>query len=185
MGLEWNKLIVEQLEFYWDVHLRPRLDGLTDEEYFWEPVAGAWNVRRTDDGTWAMDWAQPEPQPTPVTTIAWRVMHIAATGFANRASALFGEDPWPDLDMNDPARYPASMPATASDAVAYMERSYGAWMQGISALDEKEMARPLGPKGGFFAEDPMAALIVHINREVMHHGGEIGLLRDLYSRKYS
>jgi hypothetical protein len=26
----------------------------------------------------------------------------------------------------------------------------------------------------------MAGLIVHINREVMHHGGEICLLRDLY-----
>jgi hypothetical protein len=26
----------------------------------------------------------------------------------------------------------------------------------------------------------MVALIVHINREVMHHGGEICLLRDLY-----
>src|SRR5262249_21970548 len=49
MGLEWNKLIVDQLEFYWDVHLRPRLDGLTDDEYFWEPVADAWNVRRAED----------------------------------------------------------------------------------------------------------------------------------------
>jgi hypothetical protein len=29
----------------------------------------------------------------------------------------------------------------------------------------------------------MAALIVHINREVMHHGGEIGLMRDLYARR--
>ena len=185
MGLEWNKLIVDQLEFYWDVHLRARLDGLTDDEYFWEPVAGAWNVRRTDDGVWAMDWTRPEPQPSPVTTIAWRMMHIAATGFANRASAFFGEDPWPDVDMNHSARYPASMPATAADAVAYMERSYLAWMQGIAALDEKEMARPLGPKGGPYADDSMAALIVHINREVMHHGGEIGLLRDLYARKYS
>jgi hypothetical protein len=26
----------------------------------------------------------------------------------------------------------------------------------------------------------MAGLILHINREVMHHGGEICLLRDLY-----
>jgi hypothetical protein len=26
----------------------------------------------------------------------------------------------------------------------------------------------------------MAALIAHVNREVMHHGGEICLLRDLY-----
>jgi hypothetical protein len=26
----------------------------------------------------------------------------------------------------------------------------------------------------------MAALIVHVNRETMHHGAEICLLRDLY-----
>jgi hypothetical protein len=25
-----------------------------------------------------------------------------------------------------------------------------------------------------------AALVAHVNREVMHHGGEICLLRDLY-----
>jgi len=27
----------------------------------------------------------------------------------------------------------------------------------------------------------MAALIVHVNRETMHHGGEIGVRRDFYS----
>jgi hypothetical protein len=26
----------------------------------------------------------------------------------------------------------------------------------------------------------MAALVLHINREVIHHGAEIALLRDLY-----
>jgi hypothetical protein len=31
----------------------------------------------------------------------------------------------------------------------------------------------------------MAALVVHVNREVMHHGGEIGVLRDLYARRDS
>jgi hypothetical protein len=34
-----------------DSLLWPRLDGLTDDEYFWEPVAGSWSVRRADDGT--------------------------------------------------------------------------------------------------------------------------------------
>ncbi len=56
----------------------------------------------------------------------------------------------------------------------------GYWHDGIAALDEDGLRRPLGPKGGDFAGDPMAALIIHINREVMHHGGEICLLRDLY-----
>ena len=41
MEFDWGRLIVGQLEFYWDVHLRPRLDGLTDEEYLWEPVKDA------------------------------------------------------------------------------------------------------------------------------------------------
>jgi len=42
------------------------------------------------------------------------------------------------------------------------------------------LERPLGPKGGAYADDSMLALVAHVNREVMHHGGEICLLRDLY-----
>ena len=183
MGLEWNSLIVGQLEFYWDVHLRPRIEGLTHDEYFWEPVPGMWSVRRNDAGNWVQDWAWRKPEPEPMTTIAWRMMHIAATGFANRATAFFGEDPFPDADMNDPRRYPSSVPGTAAEAVAYLEQTYGAWHSGISSLTETDMARELGPKGGQYADDTMAGLIVHINREVMHHGGEIGLLRDLYARR--
>jgi hypothetical protein len=183
MAVEWNALIVGQLEFYWDVHLRPRLDGLTDDEYFWEPVPGMWSVRRDDAGNWVSDWAWPTPEPAPMTTIAWRMMHIAATGLANRAAAFFGEDPFPDVNMNDPKRYPTSMPSTAADAVAYLDKAYAAWMTGISALDEHEIARKLGSKGGQYADDTMAGLIIHINREVMHHGGEIGVLRDLYARR--
>jgi hypothetical protein len=29
----------------------------------------------------------------------------------------------------------------------------------------------------------MATLILHINREVIHHGAEIALLRDLYAHR--
>jgi hypothetical protein len=73
----------------------------------------------------------------------------------------------------------ASLPATASDAVAFLDQAYGRWHDGIAGLDEAALRTPLGPKGGEF-EDPMAGLVVHISREVMHHGGEICLLRDLY-----
>jgi hypothetical protein len=130
-----------------------------------------------------MDWAWPEPQPTPIPSIAWRMMHIAATGMDNRTQAFFGEDPMPDLGMNDPKRYPASLPGTAAGGVAYLEKSYKAWTDGIGSLSMADMERPLGPKAGQFADDSMADLIVHINRETMHHGAEIGLLRDLYARR--
>jgi len=39
---------------------------------------------------------------------------------------------------------------------------------------------PLGPRGGPYAEDSLAALVVHLNREAMAHGAEMCLLRDLY-----
>ena len=59
MEFDWGRLIVGQLEFYWDVHLRPRLDGLTDEEYLWEPVKDAWNLRRRPDGGYDIDDGPP------------------------------------------------------------------------------------------------------------------------------
>ena len=36
MPVNWHAEIVEQLDFYWNVSLRPRLEGLTDDECFWE-----------------------------------------------------------------------------------------------------------------------------------------------------
>jgi hypothetical protein len=36
-----NTELLEQLTWHWTNQLRPRLDGLTDEEYLWEPVRGA------------------------------------------------------------------------------------------------------------------------------------------------
>jgi hypothetical protein len=181
MKLDWGAVLVGQLEFYWDVHLRPRLEGLTDEEYFWEPVEGCWSLRRGRDGALVLDGGWPEPSPPPLTTIAWRLVHIGEGCFATRASAFFGDGGVPDdADMFDPRHRPAELPGSAAEGIAFLERSYRRWHDGIAALDEDGLAAPLGPKGADFADDPMAALIAHINREVMHHGGEICLLRDLY-----
>jgi len=122
MEVDWGQLIVAQLEFYWDVHLRPRLDGLTDAEYFWEPVEGCWSLRQRADGNYTLDSQRPPPPaPAPVTTLAWRMMHVGAYCLWNRASAFFGGDSVPDdADMFDPRRVPASLPATASEAIAFL-----------------------------------------------------------------
>ena len=58
--------------------LRGCVDGLTDDAFFWEPVAGCWTVRRRDDGRWAVDYPEPpHPDPAPFTTIGWRLVHVA------------------------------------------------------------------------------------------------------------
>jgi hypothetical protein len=50
----------------------------------------------------------------------------------------------------------------------------------VRGLDAAGLAAPCGPSEGPYAKDPMAALILHINREAIHHGAEVSLLRDLY-----
>ena len=57
---------------------------------------------------------------------------------------------------------------------------HDAWIAGVRGLDAAGLARPAGPAEGPFAEHPMAELVLHINREAIHHGAEIALLRDLH-----
>src|SRR5215218_856369 len=54
-----------------------RLEGLTDAEYFWELVPGCWAVHRDGSGAWVADYAEPDPDPAPFTTIGWRLVHLA------------------------------------------------------------------------------------------------------------
>ncbi len=51
---------------------------------------------------------------------------------------------------------------------------------GIESLDETGLARPRGEAEGPYAERPLAALVLDINRELIHHLAEVCLLRDLY-----
>jgi hypothetical protein len=53
-------------------------------------------------------------------------------------------------------------------------------MSGVRGLRDAGLAEPLGPAEGPYAEHPMAALVLHISRELIHHGAEVLCLRDLY-----
>ncbi|MCX4460088.1 hypothetical protein OG585_54530 (plasmid) [Streptomyces sp. NBC_01340] len=46
--LDWNRTLREQWAVHWRHQLRARLEGLTDDEYFWSPVQDAWSVRLRD-----------------------------------------------------------------------------------------------------------------------------------------
>ncbi|POX37915.1 serine/arginine repetitive matrix protein 1 [Streptomyces sp. Ru73] len=184
MALDWNDLLTEQLDWHWRHQLRPRLDGLTDEEYFWEPVPDAWNVRphgtgsapvQAGSGPFTIDYAVPEPVPPPVTTIAWRLAHIVVGVFGMRVANHFGGPP--------PAYETFPYAGTALAALEQLDTAYAAWHEGVRGLGEEGLARPCGPAEGEFAESPMAELVLHINREAIHHGAEIALLRDLYARR--
>ncbi len=173
-ALRWNDLLLDQLEWHWTQQLRPRLEGLTDEEYLWEPVPGSWNVHVEGDRT-TVDFAFPEPAPAPVTTIAWRIAHLVVGVLGARCAAHFD---------GPPADYETwTYAATADDALAQLDEGYRRWVQGVRDLGEEGLVRPCGPAEGPWADAPLAALVTHIHREVIHHGAEIALLRDLYAHR--
>lgn len=174
--MDWTTLLLDQLEWHWRGQLRPRLHGLTDEEYLWEPVPGAWNVRPAGDGlAGGIDFAFPPPDPAPVTTIAWRLAHVVVGVFGIRTASHFGGPP------HDYATHPYA--ATADEALRQLDAAHDAWVAGVRGLDEAALARPVGAAEGPFAERPMAELVLHIHREVIHHGAEVALLRDLYAAR--
>lgn len=52
--MDSNHLLTDQLDRHWRTQPRPRLDGLTDAEYRWEPVAGCWSLRPRGEETTPM-----------------------------------------------------------------------------------------------------------------------------------
>jgi DinB superfamily len=72
---------------------------------------------------------------------------------------------------------------SAAQALRQLDDVYAGWVAGVRGLGEADLARPCGPAEGYFAEYSMAALVLHINREAIHHGAEIALLRDLYANR--
>lgn len=151
--------------------LQRRLAGLQDAEFFWLPVPDAWTIFESPGG-WTYRYEDAPPPPAPVTTIAWRLHHLAANNWIYWEHA-FGAArlTFPDLTVHH----------TAVDAVADWQASAGpivAWLEGASeaALDE---LRPnhLGP------DLTGRAVVTILLDEQIHHGAEMALLRDLYPHR--
>lgn len=170
--------VINQLEVWWFGAVSVRMQGLTDDEFFWKPVPDAFCLRRDGDALF-YEWppgSRGETTP-PVTTIAWRMSHIAQGCFKDRCDLYFGAGPIES--GTDP------FPATAAGALTYLEEWKGKWVANLVAVGEEGLWRDLGPVPNvpimqLGEHDPFIGMVLHINREVMHHGAEINLLRDLY-----
>ena len=144
MAIDWNDEIVDQLESHWQQQLRPRLDGLTDDEYFWQPVPDCWTISRRGEssapvsvgvGDFTIDSADEPLSPEPVTTIAWRLASLA------RRVRAAG---YPHFDLSaGPAPEPR-FPGTASEALRRLDEGHDAWLADVRQLGADGLTRPQG-----------------------------------------
>jgi hypothetical protein len=194
--------LLDQLDFGCQ-RLRERLSGpefdsgtgvpiavapLTDEEYLWEPVAGCWSIRRRADGpgssatflvgsgTWGRDSAPfPHPWPPPFTTIAWRLGHLSEM-LSLRADHMTGS--------HAKTRDGFVFHGEAAAGVDSFGTAAQAWREVLAAAREEDLdavGRSTYPYGSD-PEDPFIETVWWVNQEVLHHGAEIALLRDLFGR---
>ena len=167
---------------------RVRVIPLSDAEYLWEPVPGSWSVRRHDDGPgrgatvlvgtgeWGRDGGRPHPWPPPVTTIAWRMAHVTEM-LTLRAEWTTGEHRRHEADLE--------YPGDAASAVRDLQAGVVAWREALTTADDAaldQVGRSTYPDGSD-AEDAFLDLVWWVNQEVLHHGAEIALLRDLYAHR--
>lgn len=184
MDIDWNAELLDQLEWHWDNQLRPRLDGLTDDEYFWQPAPDCWTLTRRAESTapmplgageFTMDYAPPPHDREPVTTIAWRLAHLIA---------VLGPPDAFHFDRPRTSHHVFDYAGTAETALRQLDEGHDAWIRDVRELGTVGLTQP---QGSFsppeYADTPMAKIVMHIHREVIHHGAEICLLRDLYLRK--
>ncbi len=108
-----------------------------------------------------------------MTTVAWRLAHIVVGVLEMRVDHHFGDR---TMTITD-----AVWPTSADEALERMLRAYGLWCAGARTLDADGLAAPVGEaEPPEWAEFPFAMLALHVNREIIHHGAEVCLLRDLY-----
>lgn len=154
-----------------------RLDGLDDDEYLWEPVAGCWSIRTRPDGTRFWEWA-PIVYPDPFTTLPWRLWHLIDMYGEDRAPRFLDVPPQGEpvgLDAPDPAP-----PATAADALDQLERAHARWDAHLALADDERLGEVIGPGAGEDTDSTRAGYVLHMLDEFIHHSAEISLLRDLY-----
>jgi hypothetical protein len=158
---------------------------LTDAEHRWEPLPGTWSVRPKTDGPgpgatvlvgagqWGRDGGRPHPHPPPITAIAWRLHHLTAMLLA-RADWTVGAHTFAEDEM--------VVAAGAASAMTSFETATAAWRGALVAADDEALdtVGHCSYPDGSDAEEPFLDVVWWVNQEVLHHGAEIALLRDLY-----
>jgi hypothetical protein len=168
-----------QLEFSW-LELRDRLRTLTEDELKWEPGPGSLRVVRRGEertarvlgtGEWVAEWPG-EPDSSVPRTAAWLVAHLTEV-FFERWEWTFGE--------HRRRRDDVELSGDVDGAVAGLTHWVDAWRDGVAGLSEDDvMAVGLSTATEVDASAPFGHLVLHLNRELIHHGSEICTLQDLH-----
>ncbi|MGI5273422.1 DinB family protein [Nonomuraea sp. CA-218870] len=167
MSVTRDDLLRWQFDLAWslfDYHL----ERLRPEDFLWEPASTCWTVRRTEDGVWVPDWAETEPEPVPVPTIAWVSWHLG-WWWSVALDHVQGRTPR--------EREEISWPGDGDVAVAWLRGLRQEWVSALDRFTEADLdaaaSFPWPEDSGY----TVAHLVGWVNAELMKNVAEIGQLR--------
>ena len=108
-----------------------------------------------------------------MATIAWRLGHIADLLTEERNAAWLGV----------PERRGPGPAADAAGALLALDAAFEVWTAVLAAVPESSLAEPVGPVAGPYADSTRRAFMLHALDELIHHGAEVALVRDLWEVK--
>lgn len=156
-----------QFELSWalaDLHL----EALEEADFLWRPAENCWTVYPDDDGIWHADFAEVEPDPIPVPTIAWLTWHVNF---------------WWSAAIDDMT----GVPVRASSDVAWAGDGAGAvtrlrtlaaqWRTLLDDVTDEDLRADASFPWGGDAGRTVADTVLWVTVELTKNAAEIGTLR--------
>jgi len=110
-------------------------------------------------------------------TIRWRLFHIAEVLTQSRN--------WTWLAVTPPeAKIDRGGADSAQDALASMDLAYAAFRELVTS-ESVDLGTAIGPAAGPHGSATRRTYVLRIADELIHHGAEAALLRDLYASRTS
>jgi hypothetical protein len=149
--------------------LRARLEGLTDDEFFWEPIAGCWTIYQDRPAHWTYHYAIPDPKPAPLTSIGWQIVHLAT------CKVMYHEWAFGPARLTFPELV---IPHTAEGGIEMLDDGQQRLRNALAGLSDPHLDEPRKTNWGELwpAWRVFSAMADHD----AFHGGAIGNLRDMY-----
>lgn len=160
-------LETEMVEVY--TRLERTLERLSDDEFSWEPVPGCWKVYRDDRGRWTYDYEEPCPEPAPLTTIGWRLVHVALCKVIYHEWA-FGPG---EVDFTN-----IENPGDVATSMSMLREGHRLLVADLAGLKDRELEQPVLTNWG--ETWPAWRIFWTMIDHDAHHGAEIAVLRELH-----
>ncbi|HZQ06577.1 MAG TPA: DinB family protein [Anaerolineae bacterium] len=161
------EILLRQLDDAWR-RLQDWQEGMTQAEFDWQPSQNIWHLVQKDGG-WTIQYSWVPPQPAPLTTIGWRMAHLA-TSKALTLEYAFGERRKKLVDFD--------LPIDVVGMVGFLEQEHLALRMRLEALTDSELVTPRFTEWG--EERTTERIITSAILHDIEHGAQIATMRELY-----